>query len=76
MDISGSEVPAEVLPGVGAGYRTQERRQNKRRRSVAVCNDAAWPKRQGRGGRPRTQLSVGECPEAVSKCRSVGQFLR
>ena len=39
-DISGSEVLTEALPGVGAGYSTQERPQNKRRRRVATCHHA------------------------------------
>jgi hypothetical protein len=60
VDISGGEVPAEALPGVGAGYSTQERRQNKRRRGVAVRTDAVRGKSLDRGGRPRTQLSVRE----------------
>ena len=59
VDISGSEVPTEALPGVGTGYGTQERRQNTRRRNAAVCSVAVRRKRSGRGGRPRTQLSVG-----------------
>jgi hypothetical protein len=52
-DISGSEILAEALPGVGAGYSTQERRQNKRRRRVATCNHAGRLKRSSRRGRPR-----------------------
>ena len=37
-DISVSEIPTEALPGVGVGYRTQERRQNKRWRNVGACH--------------------------------------
>jgi hypothetical protein len=55
-DISGSEVPAEAVPGVGAGCITQERGQSKRLRIVAQSSGAAKFKRLGRGGRPRTQL--------------------
>jgi hypothetical protein len=74
-DRSGSEVPAEALPGVGAGHSTQERRQNKRRRSVARCDDAARPKRPGRGGRPRTQLSVRKVKEQGVKAGGLDSSL-
>ena len=75
MDRSGSEVPAEALPGVGAGHSTQERRQNKRRRSVARCDDAARPKRPGSGGRPRTQLSVRKVKEQGVKAGGLDSSL-
>ena len=45
VDISGSEILTEARPGVGVGYSTQERRQNKRRRNGAVCTIAGRPKR-------------------------------
>jgi hypothetical protein len=51
-DISGSEGLTEALPGVGAGYSTQERRQSKRRRRVVTCHHAGRLKRSARGGRP------------------------
>jgi hypothetical protein len=56
VDISASEIPAEAVPEVGAGRGTQERRQSKRRRTVATSNSATRFKRAGGGGRPRTQL--------------------
>jgi len=51
-DISASEVLTEALPGVGAGYSTQERHQSKRWRRVATCHHAGRLKRSARGGRP------------------------
>ena len=73
-DISVSEIPTEALLGVGVGYSTQERRQNKRRRNVAACHITGRPKRSPRGGRPRAQRSVSPGRETASKCWSGGQF--
>jgi hypothetical protein len=58
-DISGSEVPAEALPGVGTGYGTQERRQNRRRRHGAWSTVATKGKSLGRGGKPCSWMSNG-----------------
>jgi hypothetical protein len=58
-DISGSEVPAEAMPGVGAGHTTQERGHSKKPRIAASSSGAAGRKRSSRGGRPRALLSVG-----------------
>jgi hypothetical protein len=59
VDISASEVPTEALPGVGAGYGTQERRQNTKRRSGAQSTVAVKGKSLGRGGKPRAWMSNG-----------------
>lgn len=59
MDISGSEVPTDAVPGVGAGHTTHERGPSTKPRTAAVCSGAAWPKRPGRGERPRAVLHVG-----------------
>lgn len=58
-DRSGSAVPAEAVPGVGAGRITQERGQNKRPRIAAGSRGAAGHNRPGGGGRPRALLRVG-----------------
>ena len=59
MDISGSEVPAHAVPGVGAGHTTHERGPSTKPRTAAVCSGAAWSKRPGGGERPRAVLHVG-----------------
>src|SRR5262247_2954549 len=43
-DISGSEVPAEAMPGVGAGHTTQERGPSKKPRIAASSSGAAGRK--------------------------------
>src|ERR671914_583500 len=58
-DISASEVPAEAMPGVGAGHTTQERGHSTKPRIAALSSGAARRKRPSRGGRPRAQLRVG-----------------
>jgi hypothetical protein len=47
VDISGSEIPAEALPGVGTGYGTQERCQNTRQRNGAWSTVAVKGKSLG-----------------------------
>ena len=59
VDRSASEVPAEAVPGVGAGCSPQERGPNKRPRLVAGSCGAAGRKRSDGGGRPRAWLQVG-----------------
>ena len=59
MDISVSEVPADAVPGVGAGRITQERGQSKRPRIAAESSGVGGPKKSNGGGRPRALLSVG-----------------
>ena len=59
MDISGSEVPAHAVPGVGAGHTTHERGLSIKPRTAAVCSGAAGSKRLRGGGRPRAVLHVG-----------------
>ena len=56
---SGSEVPAEAVPGVGAGPTTQARGHSTKPRIAASSSGAAGRKRSSRGGRPRALRRVG-----------------
>jgi hypothetical protein len=59
VDISGSEIPADAVPGIGSGNSTQERGQRKGLGSLPGSSGAGVSKRYVRGGSPRTLLSVG-----------------
>jgi hypothetical protein len=59
VEISESEVPAQAVPGVGAGQITHARGLRTKPRTAAVGRGAAWPTRPGGGGRPRAGLPGG-----------------
>src|SRR4029450_7469134 len=73
-DISASEVPADAVPGVGAGHITQERGHSKRPWTAARSSGAAGRKRSGGGGRHSALLSEGNVRKAVSRDWEVGEF--
>jgi hypothetical protein len=59
VDRSGSEVPPEAVPGVGAKRMTQEHGQSKSPWIAALSCDAIGSKRSGGGGRPCALLCRG-----------------
>jgi hypothetical protein len=59
VDRSGSAVPAQAVPGVGAGRTPHARGLRRTPRTAAVGSGAAGSTRRRGGGRPRAVLHVG-----------------
>ena len=74
MAISGSEVPANAVPGVGARHMTQEHGQSKSPWIAALSGGATGRKRSAGGGRLRALLCRGPVGHLASRTRDVGKF--
>jgi hypothetical protein len=67
-DISVSEVPAEAVPGIGAGNSTQERGQNKRPWIDALEQRLRWVQKAHQEGKAPHFAERGNGWETESRC--------